>query len=269
MNNTIYGFVGKGKLGSLLGGRPNFVFIDCDIMDRESIKEASKGQKFNVVVNCAALSSVDSCEKSTSRAWDLNIIGLDNLHQVFANRVLNISSDQVFSGNRWLLPSEKSKYRPINVYGMTKAVGEDLTVNTYHGKVLRLSRTVDLSDLDISFYESALKRGESISIPTFIRRNYLSRKQAVDGIVYAVRNFDALPSIVNFGSSDNSTMYNFYRELFYWMGYDASIERRRNYIKGDGIAPRPKKGGFRVGLAKRLGFPMYSKDEAIQSILGT
>lgn len=119
MNKKIYGVVGhKGKLGSQLVkqlGAECFV-LDCDITDKDSIYrevynklgELKKNDPYPVIVNCAGMSSVDECEKNEDKCFKVNVMGLANLHSVFGERVLNISSDYVFSGKNWFLPKENT-----------------------------------------------------------------------------------------------------------------------------------------------------------------
>lgn len=263
MKNTIYGVVGyKGKLGSLLVRRPNFVPIDCDITNINSVKRSSKDD-FDVVVNLAADSSIDSCEADYRRAFRVNTRGADNIMRVFGNRVLNISSDYVFPGWKILPPTEKSKPSPINVYGITKWTMEDLAINTYKAKVIRLSRTIHPSDPDLKQYFHSLHFGEKTDVPTFFHRNYLTRSQAVDGIEYFVRNFTNMPSIVNYGSIKPISFYDLMCTLVDKIGLQLGLLGKRNEYNSK-MPPRPTKSGFSVGLAKKLKFPIYTLDDVVE-----
>lgn len=265
MKQTIYGVIGyKGKLGSLLVGRPNFVPIDCDITNLVSVQRAYRD--VDVIVNCAALSSIEECEAFDRQAFNTNARGVDRIHQVFGKRVLTISSDHVFGNGYWWKPTEKTKPSPINVYGTTKMIAEDLAVNTYGGKILRLSRVVDTSDSDISNYLSAVRDGEPVKVPTFIRRNYLTRSQAVDGIEYHVRRFDYMPPIVNYGNRETTSAYNLTSLLVEELGLPAYLVQKNDKYSSK-LAPRPQTGGFSVKLANRLGFPKYSVKDTVHALV--
>ena len=162
MKNLVVGF--SGKLGSLLIQRDGFVPLNCDITDINTIEEPAYnilGEEwdFGVVVNLAAISSVDECEEDYEKALKVNRTGLINLHKVLGDRVLNISSDQVFSGKSLFLPNEKTAPAPINAYGFSK-LGAEAASQAFGGKTLRLSRTVSLNDPDIDMYLTNLLEGE-------------------------------------------------------------------------------------------------------------
>ena len=69
----IYGVVGaKGKLGSLLIQREGFVDLDCDVTNLLDLQRVYKYQRdfpFDVVVNCAAISSIDEMPARLSESY--------------------------------------------------------------------------------------------------------------------------------------------------------------------------------------------------------
>jgi len=263
MKNTIYGCVGKGKLGSLLLERSGFVYLPGDITSLDQVKQMRNNfPNVDVVVNCAAISSIDACEADSHLAMEVNVRGTMNLLEVFGSRVLTLYSDQVFGG-RWFLPKEDTQPTPINIYGMTKIAAETRSLGA-GAKVLRLSRTVDLRDPDMGTIADLLREHREIAVPTFFYRNYLTRSQAVDGIEYAAKHFNELPSVVNYGGLDNVSMYELVRRVFHKYLPLHSLRRQTKY--DDNLSPRPKRGGFNVSLAKKLGFPMYNLDDVVNGL---
>ena len=257
----------KGKLGSLLLKREGFVAFDCDITDLTSIKRTYKKlmvRHGDLLVNCAGMSSIDGCEKDEVNAFAVNVTGLALLHEVFGEKVLNISTDQVFSGKWSLFPrTEKSSCDPVNVYGFSKICAEAIS-NINGGKTIRLSRTVSIEDTDIAKYLMRLYKGEEILVPNFFYRNYLTRSQAVDGIEYFARNFDAMPSVVQYGSKENIAMDKFMQKLATAFGLNSWEKVLSRDYEIEGLTPRPHYGGFSVTLSHHLGFPKYS----IQDVVG-
>lgn len=262
--NLVTGF--GGKIGSLLTKRAGFVYFSCDVTDINSIYEESyrilgEEQDFGVVVNLAAISSVDRCEEDYEKALEVNRTGLANLHRVFGDRVLNISSDQVFPGNGWVLPNEYSAPKPVNNYGFTKLGAEAVSL-AFGGKTLRLSRTVSLTDPDIDLYLTDLLEGDIVSVPTFFTRNYMHREFSVDAIEFFVRNWDDMPQMVNYGGEDHISMFGFVKMMAIQFGLNYTlVQMNKRY--DNTMTPRPRNGGFKVGLAEELGFPMYSAMDTI------
>ncbi len=259
-----YGVVGyKGKIGSVLVGRADFVPMGCDITNVADM--ATYHEQFDVIVNCAAISSIDACEKDYKRAIAVNVHGLTNLHRVFGDRVLNISSDHIFNGRSWMLPKEDSTPMPPNSYGVTKLASEGVS-GAFNGKTIRLSRTVSHTDPDLSGYLFNLGNGNQVTVPDFFSRNYIHREYAVMGIEYMVRHWDDMPSLVNYAGTENVTMYSFVKMLAMDLGFrPQDVLKRSTY--DDAMAPRPRKGGLNVSLAKSLGFPMFNISDTVAKLV--
>jgi len=261
-----YGVVGyKGKIGSALLGRPDFVFLDCDVTNIDSIKAQYGAGDIDIVVNCAAISSIDQCEADYQKAINVNVHGLSNLHRVFGERVLNISTDHIFNGRSWMLPKEGSAPSPINNYGLTKLASEAVS-NAFGGKNIRLSRTVSATDPDIAEYLDNLEMHNKIAVPDFFSRNYLHRDSVVNGISYMVNNWTYMPDVVNYAGTENVTMYSLMKMLAMELGMDLSLVTKRSKYN-DQLVPRPRKGGLNVSLAKSLGFPMFNISDTIEKLV--
>lgn len=103
---------------------------DIDITDWEEVNAKITSLKPEVVINAAAYTAVDDCEKNRDLAMKVNGEGPGNLAKVCGaiNAVLvHYSTDYIFNGQ------EKDGYKenydkisPLNVYGESKALGEKL-----------------------------------------------------------------------------------------------------------------------------------------------
>lgn len=264
-----YGVIGYGgKIGSLLVQRPNFVPIGCDITDLKEVEALGdhirKKMKLDVIVNCAAISSISECERDYERAIAVNVHGLTNLHRVFGDRVLNISTEQVFSGKEDFTPSEDSDPDPINEYGMTKLAAESVSA-VWGGKTIRLSRTVGITDPDISSYLFNLGNENQITVPDFFTRSYIHREFVADGIEYMVENWDRMPNLVHYSGAEVISMFSFVKKLAIAVGNDPkNVERRSQYDSS--ISPRPMRGGLNISLAQSLGFPIYDISDTVSKL---
>ena len=79
------------------------------------------------VINCAALTDVDQCESDPERAHEINGVAVGRLARACADREIQlcqISTDYVLSGDGLL--HEEQAYDPVNCYGESKALGEQL-----------------------------------------------------------------------------------------------------------------------------------------------
>jgi len=258
------GVVGNGKLGSRLLQRDGFFPLKCDINRIQTIEKEINSVQPDLIVNLAAITSIDECERNYPKAIQVNVNGTSNLHKAFGDRVLTVSSDQVFNGKS-CRNNEHSTPSPINNYGFTK-VGAEAVSNIYGGKIIRLSRTVSIEDGDISDFLLRMYKGEQIYVPTFIYRNYIHRQFAVDGLEYFLLNYDKLPRIVHYAGLDNYSFYNFMLLVADEFGFDRQLVVQRRE-ENPSYAPRPINGGFRVRLASSLKFPMYKIGDTVSRLL--
>jgi dTDP-4-dehydrorhamnose reductase len=270
MKKKIYAVTGyRGKIGSLLTQRANFVPLECDVTDQMSIKhalnlvEVTHG-KVDGIINCAAISSIKECEEDYEKAKEVNANGLKNLHRVFGERVLCISSDHVFDGTPEL-KDEESDQNPVNAYGTTKFGAEAISY-AFSGKTIRLSRTVSITDPDIYQYLYDITNELPVEVPNFIFRNYTTRQQAVDGIVHFVRNWDTMPEVVNYGNLSRVSMWQLVHSLVKHLKFDADrLVIQRNWEIG-GECPRPFYGGFSTYRAESLKFPVYYLGDTVSGL---
>ena len=94
----------RGMLGqdllSMLGERAVGLDLpEIDITDMLSIQQASTPLSPRVVINCAAFTDVDGCEREIERAVEVTVEGVAYLAMVTAGlraRLVHLSTDYVF-----------------------------------------------------------------------------------------------------------------------------------------------------------------------------
>jgi len=112
-----------------------------DITDPTAVKALIRSVKPSLVVNAAAMTDVDGCEKNPDEAKHVNETAAGQLAFV-SNEVgaafVHISTDYVFDGTG--PATEETDPHPLNEYGETKLFGERV-VQQAHAKpvILRLS----------------------------------------------------------------------------------------------------------------------------------
>ena len=126
---------GRGMLGRTLvrhwQGTHELLVADLpevDITDADSLGAAFAAFRPEVVVHCAAMTNVDACESDRDKAYLLNAQGTANVARAAAHagaRLIAISTDYVFSGDRPGDRVETDATAPNTVYGATKLAGED------------------------------------------------------------------------------------------------------------------------------------------------
>lgn len=124
---------GKAEIGAVSEEIKNAeVFaMDVDILDitnLEQVKKVLNEVKPDVVINCAAATNVDGCEANQDLAFKINSLGPRNLAMVaeeLGAKIVQVSTDYVFSGVGEAPLKECDLVAPVSVYGKTKLLGEE------------------------------------------------------------------------------------------------------------------------------------------------
>ncbi len=98
-----------------------------DITDIDAVMTLVLDKKPDVIINCAALTNVDGCEKMWDLAYKINAIGPRNLAiaaTTVGAKLVHVSTDYVFAGTERAPRTEFDVPNPISAYGKTKLEGE-------------------------------------------------------------------------------------------------------------------------------------------------
>lgn len=97
-----------------------------------------------VIIHCAAMRDLMHCEREPELAITVNVhatAALAHWCRVHAARFIYLSTDQVFDGHRGMYREDDPR-RPINHYGVTKALGEDAARVASDHTVARIALTL-------------------------------------------------------------------------------------------------------------------------------
>ncbi|MDO5549441.1 MAG: NAD(P)-dependent oxidoreductase [Eubacteriales bacterium] len=134
--NTIWITGSAGRLGKvltkLLKNATNVKVIttdtDLDVTDSEAVKQYATLCRPTIIINCASLSDSAYCEEHMVEAFRVNAIGARNLATAArkANaKIIQLSTDDVFSGMTAVPLTEFDVPDPHSVYGRSKLAGEN------------------------------------------------------------------------------------------------------------------------------------------------
>jgi dTDP-4-dehydrorhamnose reductase len=117
---------------------------DFDLGGREAVHRAIERHRPRAIFHAAAWTAVDACEDDPDVAYRVNALGTRNVCEAAAivgSRVIYISTDHVFSGEKASPYDEFDDPAPRNVYGRSKLWGERyvLALGPSHA-VVRTSR---------------------------------------------------------------------------------------------------------------------------------
>ena len=111
-------------------------YISLDITDKKSVNRILKETAPDVVVHCAAWTAVDLAE-DTDKQPTVKRINADGTQYIASAckeldcKMIYLSTDYVFDG-QGIIPwkPDCKDYKPLNIYGQTKLLGEQAVANT-------------------------------------------------------------------------------------------------------------------------------------------
>jgi len=102
--------------------------LKLDVTSPQSISEAFRRARPDVVFHTAAITGVERCELERDLAIQVNVEGTRNVAEAAKNAgayLVFLSSDYVFDGSRGLY-KEDDERNPVNFLGKTKVLAEDI-----------------------------------------------------------------------------------------------------------------------------------------------
>jgi dTDP-4-dehydrorhamnose reductase len=145
--------------------------VDRTVVDLSDIGAASRflhDQDFQCLINCSSYHKTDEVEANAQTAFTINTHLVQEIAQVCLKknaRLIHISTDYVFGGHPGHTPLlEDDSKAPINVYGASKSMGEDLALMTGASvwvlRVASLFGTAGASGKGGNFVETMLRVGK-------------------------------------------------------------------------------------------------------------
>ena len=129
-------FGAQGQLGTAIvaAARAGDLTLECsprsvDIADDLGVNGLLQASRPDWVINCAAMTNVDGAHENPQQAMNVNAIGPANIARAAAAigaRMIQISTEAVFDGERTEPYCETDACNPVSVYGVTKLAGEML-----------------------------------------------------------------------------------------------------------------------------------------------
>lgn len=99
-------------------------------IDKLKLVNYIKKNNIEIIINCIAITNIDSCEKHPNKSFKVNFQIVETLSEVCSEiniKLIQISTDQIFKINK-NFKNEKDKTFPLNIYGKHKLMAEDIVV---------------------------------------------------------------------------------------------------------------------------------------------
>src|SRR3989440_7025261 len=179
----------NGRLGAALAREyarefevTSFGRGQLDLSELDRVRSALFKAKFELLINCAALTNVDYCESHRDEAFVVNAEAPRLLAQI-ANeksaKLIHFSTDYVFDGKKSDPYTEEDKAVSLSVYGESKLEGERrvLEVSSQH-LVVRLSWVFGPDKP--SFIDQIIQRAREDDVVTAVADKFSAPTYTID-----------------------------------------------------------------------------------------
>lgn len=214
----------------------------CDLLDREALHARLNDVAPQTIVNLAALTDVDRCERHRQEAYEQNVRAVENLVAWTKTRpgthFIQISTDQVYDG-----PGDKREAHltMLNVYALTKYCGEVLATSV-GGTALRTnffgkSQVTGRRSLSDSFYE-----GLSQAKPMKLFRDIYFSPLSISTLCRSIEKTIAAPhpGVYNLGSHGGFSKADFALAMAKVFDFPTGHAEIVESTVAQLFAPRPK-----------------------------
>ena len=102
---------------------------DFDLAEGEAVRRCLAEYRPDAVIHCAAYTAVDRAETEREACYAANVTATENVARACAEigaKMLYISTDYVFDGQGETPFQPQDARAPVNYYGQTKTLGEDV-----------------------------------------------------------------------------------------------------------------------------------------------
>ena len=231
---------------------------DLDITDPGAVARVLPGAA--VVINCAAITDVDGCERDPQAADRVNGGGAANVAAAGA-RVIQLSTEYVFDGELEREYREDDKPRPRSAYGRSKLAGERAVLAAGPNLVVRTSWVFGEGQNFLRAIRAADRAGRELRVvddqwgrPTWAR----DLARALAGLAVA----DGPSGIVHFAGDGEPCTWADLAELA--VGRPV---RRISTNEWGAPAPRPRRAVLALDRARRMGLPLTDWRTSVASYL--
>lgn len=226
-----------------------FPYRQLDLTKRQDVRKVLDEFEPEVIINTAAVTDVDLCEKERALAWKVNVGSVENLAyaaKLVGSKIIQISTDYVFDGSHGPY-SEVDRPNPISYYGRTKLASENLLLTS--SVTSAILRTMVLYGTGISVKPNfAIWLFENLiqSKPIRVVDDQIGNPTLVDDLSLAILKIIELDrsGIYHVAGKDLVSRYDFARSMAELFGFDKKLITPVKSSAFNQPAPRPLKSGF-------------------------
>ncbi len=247
-----------------------YIYHELDICNPSELAAVITQHHPDAIINTAAMTNVDLCEKEQEQCFQLNVVAVENLIKICAReniQLIHLSTDFIFDGKNGPY-SETDAPKPLSYYGQSKWEAEKLLINSLsHFVILRtiivygVANNMSRSNI-VLWAKSALEKGETLRVVNDQWRMPTLAEDLAECCLLAV-NKEA-QGIFNVSGKDMMNMVELVQRVANFWNLNTKLIQP---ITSDSLAQtakRPSKTGFILDKAiKELDYQPHSFEEGL------
>lgn len=266
------------NLSSEKNNSHNFMFTSRKQLDLSSISDLEifiETRNFDLIINCAAYTRVDEAETNEIKANLINHLAVKRIAEVSNKnqiKLIHISSDFVFDGNKKEPYDENDNAAPINIYGKSKYAGEQAILEEMKTNAIIIRTSWMYSEYGNNFVDTILRLSkkvdnlnvvtDQIGNPTYAG----DLSQLIMKIVMSEKfnSFDQSSKIFHFSNEGSCSWYDFAKEVIKISGNKCTINPilTKNYHSK---VSRPKNSSMsKIKVIKEFGIRIFSWEDSLK-----
>ena len=233
---------------------------EVDVTEPKDVRLALEGAA--VVIHLAAITNVDECERNPELAVAVNAEGTRNVVEaarLLGARVIYLSTDYVFDGEKQDEYDEQDTPKPVSVYGRSKLQGERYVTARRENLVVRTSWVFGSGKNFPRTMIEAARAGKPISVVD----DQVSRPTSAGDLAKALAHLASRPvsGVLHVAGEGRPCGRPELAECAIGMaGLSAVVDRidSETYARRSEQVParRPRNSALALGRARRLGVPL-------------
>lgn len=232
---------------------PKVPFVSVDLSEAERVTMTIEVTRPEVIVNCAAMTDVDGCEREPSKAWAANVEGVATLAKaarVAGSHFIHVSTDYVFDGDAGPYDVDAIP-NPRGVYALSKHAGEEAVRALCEKDRWAIARTAVVYGWPAagqknfgSWLVDSLSKRQPVKL---FEDQWVSPSLALSvAEMLADLAEKALPGLWHTSGADVVDRVTFGKKLCERFGFDAGLIEPSRMADVKLLSPRPAKSGLVV-----------------------
>ena len=204
-----------------------FVFATREQLDLSNFKNVRRfieKNQFNIIINCAAYTSVDKAQIEKEQANLVNHLSVKNIAEVARDnhiKLIHISTDYVFDGSKLASYDETDNTSPLNVYGKTKLDGENAILSIMELNAIIIRASWVYSEHGNNFVNTILilsQKKDKLNIISDQTGSPTNAKDLAGAIVSIINNkkfyeTDTPSEVFHYSNDGECSWYDFAKEI--------------------------------------------------------